>query len=156
MNSVYPFPLWWLREYTLGLIIIIKSEVWTIIHCLGLGHETMVCAVCLSIFLSNKNMITMQESTIKLCTYIINNQSVYAPSQWETSLHCNNVSHWLGAYLYWSPYHELKCKTYCISIFYGMYCINICILSKNVCIRSQRNVCIKFFSWVSGIFTLSA
>ena len=45
-----PIPLWWLREYTLCLIIIIKSEVWTIIHCLGLGHETMVCAVCLSIF----------------------------------------------------------------------------------------------------------
>ena len=32
-------------------IIIIKSEVWTIAHCLGLGHETMVCAVCLSILL---------------------------------------------------------------------------------------------------------
>ena len=37
--------------YILCLIIIIKSEVWTITHCLGLGHETMVCAVCLSIFL---------------------------------------------------------------------------------------------------------
>ena len=35
----------------LCLIIIIKSEVWTFIHCLGLGHETMVCAVCLFIFL---------------------------------------------------------------------------------------------------------
>ena len=35
----------------LDLIIIIKSEVWPIRHCLGLGHETMVCAVCLSIFL---------------------------------------------------------------------------------------------------------
>ena len=23
---------------------------------------------------------------------------VYAPSQWETTLHCNVVSHWLGAY----------------------------------------------------------
>ena len=51
--SVYPFPLWWLREYTLYLIIIINSEVWTNTHCLGLGHETMVCAVCLSIFLLN-------------------------------------------------------------------------------------------------------
>ena len=39
------------RMYILGLIIIIKSEVWTITHCLGLGHETMVCAVCRSIFL---------------------------------------------------------------------------------------------------------
>ena len=39
------------RIYILCLIIIIKSEVWTITHCLGLGHETMVCAVCLSMFL---------------------------------------------------------------------------------------------------------
>ena len=39
------------RIYILCLIIIIKSEVWTITHCLGLGHETIVCAVCLSIFL---------------------------------------------------------------------------------------------------------
>ena len=38
------------RIYILCLIIIIKSEVWTITHCLLLGHETMVCTVCLSIF----------------------------------------------------------------------------------------------------------
>ena len=37
------------RIYILCLIIITKSEVWTITHCLGLGHETMVSAVCLSI-----------------------------------------------------------------------------------------------------------
>ena len=30
------------RIYTLCLIIIMKSEVWTIIHCLGLGHEVQV------------------------------------------------------------------------------------------------------------------
>ena len=39
------------RIYIRCLIIIIKSEVWTITHYLGLGHETMVCAICLSIFL---------------------------------------------------------------------------------------------------------
>ena len=39
------------RIYILCLIIIITSEVWTITHCLGLGHETMVPAVCLYIFL---------------------------------------------------------------------------------------------------------
>ena len=39
------------RIHTLCLIIIIiKSKVWTITHCLGLGHETMVSAVCFSIF----------------------------------------------------------------------------------------------------------
>ena len=39
------------RIYILYLIIVIKSEVWTITHRLGLGHETMVCGVCLSLFL---------------------------------------------------------------------------------------------------------
>ena len=29
-------------------------------------------------------------------------QSRYSPCQWETSLHCNDISHWLGAYLHWS------------------------------------------------------
>ena len=45
------------RIYILCLIIIIKSEVWTITHCLGLGHETMVCAVCLSIFLWSDSQV---------------------------------------------------------------------------------------------------
>ena len=39
------------RIYILNLIIIIKSEVWTITYCLGLGHETMVSAVYFSILL---------------------------------------------------------------------------------------------------------
>ena len=43
------------RIYIFYLIIIIKSEVWTITYCLGLGHETMVCAVCLFVFLTKKN-----------------------------------------------------------------------------------------------------
>ena len=60
MFSVYPFRLWWLREYIYipCLIIIIKSEVWTITHCLVLGHETMVSTVCLSIFLCIRIPIT--------------------------------------------------------------------------------------------------
>ena len=40
------------RIYILCLIIM-KSEVWTITRCLGLGHGTIVSAVCLSIFLSS-------------------------------------------------------------------------------------------------------
>ena len=41
----------WENIYTLSYYHYIKSEVWTITHCLGLGHETMVCTVYLSIFL---------------------------------------------------------------------------------------------------------
>ena len=40
------------RIYILRVFIIINSEVWTITYCLVLGHETMVCTVCLSVFLS--------------------------------------------------------------------------------------------------------
>ena len=36
----------------LYLIIFIETDVWPICHCSGLGHETMVCAVSLFIFLS--------------------------------------------------------------------------------------------------------
>ena len=32
--------------YIVCFLIIIKSEIWTITYWLGLGHETMVCAVC--------------------------------------------------------------------------------------------------------------
>ena len=51
MSSAYPFLLWWSWECVLYLIFIIKPEVWIINHCLGLGHETMVCAVCLTMLL---------------------------------------------------------------------------------------------------------
>ena len=33
---------------------------------------------------------------------IFRDHFVYAPNQWETTLHCNVVSHWLGAYTKWS------------------------------------------------------
>ena len=40
------------RIYVLFRIIIIKSEVRTITHCLGLGHETVVCAVSLYVLMN--------------------------------------------------------------------------------------------------------
>ena len=52
VSSVYPVLLWWSWECVLYLIIIIKPEVWIINYCLGLGHETMVCAVCRTMFLA--------------------------------------------------------------------------------------------------------
>ena len=48
----------------------IKSEVWTIIHCLGLGHETMVCAVCLFIFLWSCDMAGLLHGTIVSWWYL--------------------------------------------------------------------------------------
>ena len=39
-------------------------------------------------------------------------RSVYAPSQWETTLQCNAFYHWLGVYTEWSL---LQCVVYCSS-----------------------------------------
>ena len=33
---------------------------------------------------------------------LLRDKSRYAPTQWEMLLHCNDISHWLGAYLDWS------------------------------------------------------
>ena len=38
---------------------------------------------------------------------------VYAPSQWETMLHCNVVSHWLGTYKKIIPGEPISGKKYC-------------------------------------------
>ena len=38
---------------SLVMIIIIKSEVWTISYCLGLGHETMVCILCVYVLMES-------------------------------------------------------------------------------------------------------
>ena len=81
--SVYPLPLWWLREYTLCLIIIIKSEVWSIIHCLGLGHETMVCAVWFSVFLLRYMHILMHKDNYKHWKICIPLCQTYKPSSVE-------------------------------------------------------------------------
>ena len=74
--SVYPSPLWWFGEYKLCLIIIIKSEVWTITNCFGLGHETMEWSVCLSIFLSHTVYCWELPITCHLVTSYINSSLI--------------------------------------------------------------------------------
>ena len=84
MFSVYRFPLWWLGEYSLCFIIIIKSEVWTIIHGLGLGNKTMVCAVCLSLFLLVQ---------IMACG-LVGAKPLSAPKMWYYQLEPSNKFQW--------------------------------------------------------------
>ena len=51
---VFSLPIYLMMIVRIGvlyLIFNIKSEVWPVCHCLWLGNETLVCAVCLSIFL---------------------------------------------------------------------------------------------------------
>ena len=57
------------RIYILCLIII-KSEEWAITNCLELGHETMVSAVCLSIFLWICDMARLLRGTFVSWWYL--------------------------------------------------------------------------------------
>ena len=59
--------------------------------------------------------------------HIIRVQSVHAPSQWETTLLCNVVSHWLGAYSKWwttAIIHE------CYDVLASLVNLNISLLSR--------------------------
>ena len=49
MFSVHPIPSWWLREYI--AFSYYHHQIGSMNYCLGLGHETMVYAVWLFIFL---------------------------------------------------------------------------------------------------------
>ena len=85
VSSAYPILLWWSRECVLYLIIIIKPEVWVINQCLGLGHETMVCAVCLTMFLCSYylrlNSYTRSIVSRGICGSIVL-LAVINPTQW--------------------------------------------------------------------------
>ena len=81
VSSAYPI-LWWSRECVLYLIIIIKPEVWIINHCLGLGHETMVCAVCLTMFLWICDMTRLLRGTFHVLV-------VFAPNLVLCHLTCS-------------------------------------------------------------------
>ena len=78
------FQLWWLREYIL-CIIIIKSEVWTITHCLGLSHETMVSAVCLSTFSWERTTFSNQLCQINIVVFWLKFHWNFILRVWFTS-----------------------------------------------------------------------
>ena len=46
--------------------------------------------------------VIIAEDIAELRVLTCSNHSAYAPSQWETTLHCNVVSDWLGIYIKWS------------------------------------------------------
>ena len=58
------------RIYIICLNIIIKSEQSIIIHCLGLGHETMVCAECLSCSLPHARWLSVWISTLSISSWL--------------------------------------------------------------------------------------
>ena len=69
--SAYPIIPWWSWECVFCRIVIIKSDVWIINHCLGLGRETMVCGVYLIMFLwyYTQHCNNGDRAYIRICTH---------------------------------------------------------------------------------------
>ena len=60
------------RIYILCLIIIIKSEVWTITHCLGLGHEKNGTRCMSSYILTHTHTYIYIYMYLYICTFLDN------------------------------------------------------------------------------------
>ena len=50
----------------------------------------------------------------------------FGPSQWETALLCNDVSHWLGANLESLLVYHTKCSRFSCALFCRCYIITLC------------------------------
>ena len=86
-----------------NLIIIIKSEVWPICHCLWLGHETMVCALCFSIFLDacfDKNLIL---GCLWLLVFVLN---ILILGIW-----CSTIPYLPGCFCPWTFFQNIGFNT---------------------------------------------
>ena len=78
VSSTYLVFLLWSWEYVIYIITIIKSDVWIIFHCLGLGYEP-IRAVCLTMFLwvntphilTRTDNISRTKLSAKTCAYRI-------------------------------------------------------------------------------------
>ena len=71
------------------LIIIIKSEIWLICHCLGLGHETMICTLCLSIVLWKEHFYHLQCTSVRQKEIKLFNQPEYLVSEMTLQVYDN-------------------------------------------------------------------
>ena len=69
------------------------------------SHQVIPSAKWLQLGWATENRLEWYETcilSIRHVIYTAQDQSRYAPSQWEMSLQCNDISHWLSAYLDWS------------------------------------------------------
>ena len=78
--------------------------------------------------------------------------SVYAPNQWDMTLHCNFVSHWVGAYTKWSlafyMWDPYTCSTSVLQFNYMNYSSYLVIKIKSFyhhikSLRPSDHICIN-------------
>ena len=118
------------RIYILCLIIIIESEVWTITNCLGLGHETMVSAVCLSIFLWIGDMAGLLLGTFVSWWYL--------PRIWPS---VTDMQHYYHAWYLSDDWH----LAYMFSLVY--FSVEVCLEGVFAhSVSTRRDSCVRVYA----------
>ena len=99
--SLPTFLVMFLRIWIFYLIIIIKSDAWTISHCLGLGYETVVCTVCLAMLCEIDGLVQERRNSSTLamelrlsCTNPLKWASVPWPLHFHNTESCIGPSKW--------------------------------------------------------------
>ena len=78
--------------------------------------------------------------------YMPRGHFMYAPSQWETTLQCNVVSHWLGAYAEWSL-QALRLDSMSFSKWFPWLVLWVCLYTMRPRQISQTTF-LNAFSWM--------
>ena len=103
--------------------------------------ELEVVVKATSSAVSDINIDVYDDSRLSVHTCItwlvdVRDHFVNAPSQWETTLHCNVVSHWLGAYTKWSRESD-NGNQYAASLFHKP--------SFSTCLEDEKWNCLSCF-----------
>ena len=85
--------------------------------------------------------------------YNTRDQFRYLPSQWVTLLHCNDVSHWLGAYLNrcLNTYKWLLLCCGLLCFFYDLFSVNSVALGRLV--NNSKSLILEPNPWINVLST---
>ena len=97
----------------------VPSQWETTLQCNLPGCNELISFQCLKLHTGQANFCYC---TKKRDPRIFRDYFVYVPNQWETTLHCNVISHWLGAFINDPWYYWYQHMGKCGSVSYLMPC----------------------------------
>ena len=90
------------QYHWIAIYIYIHTYIQEHTHAASLSQLQVNVCWCNPVQLSYTKSWAAIESMKQTCITLHNDHFVYVPSQWETTLQCNVISHWLSTYTKWS------------------------------------------------------
>ena len=107
----------------------------------GLNYLDIIWSASLSVIL-NMSVRDCYASVAAVLWALFRDNFLYAPSQWKTTLHCNVVSHWLGAYKKLSLIIELLSL---VQQLYMLYCCCYLAVVYDIAARTIVSIALKLW-----------